>query len=77
VALRPIQCDGDGVKCGTPGSLVSYTLTKEPLVKACSDLLAAYQRKCARALAGMVTWRLSTCRMVMKSLYVGTGHNPM
>jgi hypothetical protein len=34
---------------------IEQTLMGESLVKVCSDLLAAHQRKCACALAGMVT----------------------
>jgi hypothetical protein len=46
-------------------------------VKACSVLLAAHQMKCACALAGMATWRFSSHQKVMKSLCVGTWHNPL
>jgi hypothetical protein len=49
----------------------------KPLVKACSDLLAAHPRKCVCSLAGMAIWRFSSWRKVMKSLCMGTVHNPL
>jgi hypothetical protein len=50
---------------------------KEAMEKFCSDLLASHQRKCEYALAGMVTWRFSSCRKLMESLLVGIGCKPL
>jgi hypothetical protein len=47
---------------------------KEAMEEFYSDLLAAHQRKCVCALAGMAIWRLFSRRKVMKLILVGTGH---
>jgi hypothetical protein len=49
---------------------------KEVMEKFCSDFLASHQRMCECALAGMATWRFSSCRKVMESLLVGKGYKP-
>jgi hypothetical protein len=45
---------------------------KKAMKKFHSDLLTSHQRKCECALAGTVTWRLSSHRKVMGSLLVDT-----
>jgi hypothetical protein len=63
--------------CSSTETLVGMYKLKEAMKKFCSDLLASHQRKCDSALAGMATWRLSSCRKVMKSLLVGKGNKPL
>jgi hypothetical protein len=48
--------------CSSGETLVGMYKLKEAMEKFCSDLLASHQRKCECALAGMVTWRFSSCR---------------
>jgi hypothetical protein len=47
---------------------------KEAMEKFCSDLLASHKRKCECALVGMATWRFSSRRKVMESLFVAIGY---
>jgi hypothetical protein len=50
---------------------------KEAMKKFRSDLLTSHQRKCECALAGMVTWRLSSRRKVMGSQLMDIGYKPL
>jgi hypothetical protein len=63
--------------CSSGETSVGMYKLKEAIEKFCSDLLASHQRKCECALAGMVTWRFSSCRKVMESLLVGTRCKPL
>jgi hypothetical protein len=56
---------------------VSMYKVKEAIKKLCSDLLAAHQKKCVCALAGMVTWKFFSHRKVIESLLVGIWYKPL
>jgi hypothetical protein len=60
--------------CSSSETLVGMYKLKEAMKKFCSDLLAAHQRKCVCALAGMATQRFSSHWKVMESLLMGTGY---
>jgi hypothetical protein len=63
--------------CSSGETSVGMYKLKEAMKEFCSDLLASHQRKCDCALAGMTTWRFSSCRKVMKSLLMDTGYKPL
>jgi hypothetical protein len=63
--------------CSSGETLVGMYKLKKVMEEFCSDLLAAQQRMCVCALAGMPTWRFSSHRKVMESLLVGTGYKPL
>jgi hypothetical protein len=63
--------------CSSGETLVGIYKLKEAMEIFCSDLLAAHQRKCVCALAGMATWRFFSCWKVMESLLMGTGYKPL
>jgi hypothetical protein len=63
--------------CSSGETPVGMYKLKEAMEEFCSDILAAHQRKCVCALAGMATWRFSSHRKVMESLPMGTRYKPL